>query len=408
MARPHTLPLPRPSPLPTLASGNLVRWVIGCWRFDSHARPSPLPTLAFGSFGGLGCRLLEVSTSALLPACMCWVMDPAALAPLFVLLWLLPAALRAKSLSKVLSYPLLCFVVDDVSLLGLHPTPRAARLTYAICILRTFVLYSVIPLGGEWSPLPEVIKAWIVNWKAVDLLNASLASEGLPWYMGVVWVSCVAGVLVLSLLWVVVTVAMLGAGRCGSERNETLLKQVDSIGEQVQAASTLEPTECYAKLKEIQSQNPSFELASLFNTVGPAWASVLHVGMDICNVGTLILHGSWTLAIPLAVSVCCSIVYFQKATFGRHRLLSEVKLSLQRGLCTEHYLEAVRSDKGVLRIPETVLKVYGLPFAAKSPLSLAMAIGSIAGNVALVAKFVYTEFDLGIEDHGLDAAKKEQ
>merc|ERR550525_1644614 len=98
----------------------------------------------------------------------------------------------------------------------------------------------------------------------------------------------------------------------------------------------------------------------------------------------------------MVLCVALSARYLYRRSTGPHSLPREVLLVMKRGLVTEDYMETIRSDKGVLRIPETLLKVYALPFCAKSMLSVLMAIGSIVGNVALVAKFVFTEQDLGV------------
>lgn len=348
-------------------------------------------------------RLLELCASALCPAGMCWLVDPCAMLPLFVLLWYLPAAVRLGSLTKPLQYPMLCFVVDGVSLLGLHPLPRAAQGIYAVCLLRVLVLFSLFPMCSEWSPIPSEVKDLVINWKVLELFGRAEASESAEVvHMAELWLGASALILALSLLWVLITLVMLCCSAFDGKSDHDSLRKIDALAADVKRASDLTPQECYADLVKLRLTHPGLQFANLFTTAGPAWASVLHLVMDAGNVCSLFLHSRWTLAVPLAVSVFASLVYLYRSAFGQQHLARQVMLSLKRGLFTDGYMVAVRGDKGVLRIPETVLKVYSLPFAAKGLLPVLAAVLSIAGNVVLVAKFVFTEFDLGIQDTDFD------
>mmetsp|Transcript_143861 Transcript_143861/g.261229 ORF Transcript_143861/g.261229 Transcript_143861/m.261229 type:complete len:386 (-) Transcript_143861:52-1209(-) len=351
-------------------------------------------------------RLLELTASAILPAGMCWVVDPAAMAPLFVLLWYLPAAIRTKSLTKPLAQPILCFAVDDVSLLGMHPAPRPAKGMYAIAIARVLALFAIFPLFSETSPLPQDFKDLVMNRKALETFNSPLFIAG-KFHIWDLWLAACVAVMVVSAIWIVVTlVLLLLTPLFGGFAAKGPLEEVKALAIQIQHFAGLEPADCRQGLLKLKTWNPQLKLASLFNTVGPAWACFLHLAMDTGNVCKLGWHGKWTLALPLAICVAVSLMYLTRASKGSLNLPKEVLLSLKSGLVTENWMEAIRGDKAVLRIPETVLKIYALPFVATSWMSVLSAAGAISGNVVLVAKFVYTEFDVGIENFGMDEAKK--
>lgn len=316
--------------------------------------------------------------------------------PLFFVFWYLPAYYRTGHLLRPLTYPILCFTVDNFSLLGLHPTPRPARGMYAVAVCRVVILFALIPLCSQWSPVPQGVKDLVINWKALDLFFYANSHQDTV-QMAQLWIASSALVLMLSLLWVLITVVLLAGTTFGGQRNDQLLKEIEQIAVEVDRASALgKPGDCRQALEGLASRHPKFQLAGLVGTAGPAWASVLHLVMDIGSAVTLLMHSRLTLAAPMVLSVALSARYLYRRGTGPHSLPQEVLFVLRRGLVTEEYMEAIRSDKGVLRIPETVLKVYALPLSSKSPISILMAMGSIVGNVALVAKFVFTEQDLGV------------
>lgn len=357
-----------------------------------------------GSRVALVYRLLELTANALLPAGMCWVVDPAALAPLFALLWYLPAASRTKSFTKPLSQPILCFVVDDVSLLGMHPAPRPAKSMYAIAITRVLALIAIFPLFMDTSPVPQDFKDLVMNHRALANFNSTLFNEVKgKIHLWDLWFAACVAVLVLSIIWIVSTLfLMLFTPLFNGFTDDAPLQEVHELASLIQQWSCLEPADCKQGLLKLQTQYPCFKLASVMSTVGPAWACFLHLGMDIGNACTLALHGKWTLSLPLAGCVIVALKYLSRASSGPLNLPREVLLSIRSGLVTENWMEAIRGDKGVLRIPETVLKIYALPFLATSWMSILSGAGAVAGNLVLVAKFVYTEFDIGIENFGTD------
>lgn len=353
-------------------------------------------------------RLAELCTNAVLPAGMCWVVDPCFMAPVFLAFWYAPAAIRAHSWVKPLRQPILCFVVDDVSLLSIHPNPRSARGMYAICIFRLLLLLSVVPMlhpaAHHLSPLGEEFGRQVVNERALQQIGKAFQAGGNS-LLATFWLFCFTGVLAMSVAWGVVTAYLLSfTAVFDGTADRRLLKVIDELAADLHRAAQLSPWECHKELRRIKaSRHPGLGLANLLNCVGPAWAVVLHFAMDVGFVLLHLFQGSFTLAIPLAFFVCASLAYFHRHSAGLVHLPGEVLLSLRRGLVTKHWMEGIRGDKGVLRIPETVLKVYGLPLAVGSPRLFAVVAGAgaVGSNVALVAKFIFTEWDLGVESMGM-------
>mmetsp|Transcript_28727 Transcript_28727/g.75201 ORF Transcript_28727/g.75201 Transcript_28727/m.75201 type:complete len:415 (+) Transcript_28727:34-1278(+) len=353
-------------------------------------------------------RALELCASAVLPAGVCWIIDPCAMLPIFILLWYLPAAGRAGSATKPVALPLLCFAVGDVSLLGLRPAARTARAMCTICIFRVAVLVALIPLCSRWSPLPEDVQRSIINWKALEALE-ELSSDSGTSHLAWVLLYSAAATLMLSMVWAAATLALILGGALtprGEPRHPSCAEEIRQLADAVDQASRLDsPEACREELTRLRELNPGLVITSIFNTVGPAWAVFLHFAIDAGNVASLAIQGRWTLAVPLAFSVANSACYLRCKMEGPHRLPLEVVRSLHRGLATAEYMEAIRGDKAVLRIPETVLKVYSLIFAASGgTISVALGIGAVVSNVFLVARFVSCELDLdiqGVEDADL-------
>lgn len=321
-------------------------------------------------------RALELCAGAVLPAGICWIIDPCAMLPIFILLWYLPAAGRSGSATRPLAVPLLCFAVGDAPLLGLRPAARTARAMYAICIFRVAVLVALIPLCSRWSPLPEDVQRSIINWKALEALEELSSDSGTSHLAGALLFSA-AATLMLSLVWAAAALALLLGGALvprGEPRHPGCAEEIRLLADAIDQASRLEsPEACREELVRLRELNPG-------------------------NVVSLAIQGRWTLSLPLAASVVNSACYLRSKMEGPHRLPLEVIRSLRRGLATAEYMEAIRGDKAVLRIPETVLKVYSLIFAASGgSASVALGVGAVVSNVLLVARFVSCELDLDIQ-----------
>jgi hypothetical protein len=272
---------------------------------------------------------------------------------------------------------------------------------YAICIFRVAVLVALIPLCSRWSPLPEDVQRSIINWKALEALEELSSDSGTSHLAGALVFSA-AATLMLSLVWAAAALALLLGGALvprGEPRHPDCAEEIRLLAEAIDQASRLDdPEACREELVRLRELNPGLVLTSIFNTVGPAWAVFLHFAIDLGNVASLAIQGRWTLSLPLAASVVNSACYLRSKMEGPHRLPLEVIRSLRRGLATAEYMEAIRGDKAVLRVPETVLKVYSLIFAASGGnVSVALGVGAVVSNVLLVARFVSCELDLDIQ-----------
>merc|ERR550532_658882 len=83
---------------------------------------------------------------------MTWVVRVWVILLLLVVLWYIPAARHVGCYKMPLAFPVLCFAVDDFSMLGLHPKPRSAVNMYRIMVLRVVVLLILYLLGGKKLP----------------------------------------------------------------------------------------------------------------------------------------------------------------------------------------------------------------------------------------------------------------
>lgn len=361
----------------------------------------------------LSYRLMEFSANVLLLAGLFWLVAPWVVFPFFTLFWYLPAAYHTQSLLAPLKYPLLNFVADDFSMLGLHPQLRCCRYLYKIYIFRVLVMLSTITLfDASWSPISRKTIEEFAHGAALKALQHMRAHGKLPHLLLRLWKVLAVLVIVLSVAWVIVTIILLALPRSPFRcvRRDSLLDRVDSLAieiHQISSARCLSEAgaaaDCRTKLLKLKTESfPCLKLAHVFNTIGPAWAALLHMFADISNTFTFLRNRDYMLAGLLALTVCIYVGHAVKKTKGGVQgILRETMTSLECGLFTHDFLVFIRADKGTQNIPALLLQIYGLPFAAKGWSSALFAAGSIGATVFLVIPFIYHEYDLGIEQEGL-------
>uniref|UniRef100_A0A7S4PTP1 Uncharacterized protein n=1 Tax=Alexandrium monilatum TaxID=311494 RepID=A0A7S4PTP1_9DINO len=357
-------------------------------------------------------RLAEFSANVVLFSFMTWFVQPVLLTLLFVLLWYLPAVLHNGSFGKPLGYPLLNFVVDDFSFLNIHPTPRSAWNMYAIAAARVFLLLLMIPLlNPAWSPLPGSVLHLLAHKQVLDIMRERLADSKRVLPVVYLWVGLNVFVVVLSVCWLVVTLHMLLVQECRGVRSPIrgfidaeLLRSIGSLADEVEAASALEPSGCRREMQRLQETHPKLKIANFFSTFGPAWAVILHIGIDVVNIVSFATTGrDPTRAILLGLAVFITLCYAaQTARVGLRSLYQESVLSWERGLFTESYLAFVRADRGVQTIPALIIINSALPFTVTSAMASVGALGSVGIAVALVVPFICEQYDYGIERDGAD------
>uniref|UniRef100_A0A7S4UA76 Uncharacterized protein n=1 Tax=Alexandrium monilatum TaxID=311494 RepID=A0A7S4UA76_9DINO len=352
------------------------------------------------------------AAKAVLFSFMTWFVQPVLLTLLFVLLWYLPAVLHNGSFGKPLGYPLLNFVVDDFSFLNIHPTPRSAWNMYAIAAARVFLLLLMIPLlNPAWSPLPGSVLHLLAHKQVLDIMRERLADSKRVLPVVYLWVGLNVFVVVLSVCWLVVTLHMLLVQECRGVRSPIrgfidaeLLRSIGSLADEVEAASALEPSGCRREMQRLQETHPKLKIANFFSTFGPAWAVILHIGIDVVNIVSFATTGrDPTRAILLGLAVFITLCYAaQTARVGLRSLYQESVLSWERGLFTESYLAFVRADRGVQTIPALIIINSALPFTVTSAMASVGALGSVGIAVALVVPFICEQYDYGIERDGAD------
>jgi len=366
----------------------------------------------------LAYRLAEFAANVLLFGGMLWLVTPWALLPVFALLWYLPAAVHTRSGWAPLRYPLLNFVVDDFSLLGLHPHLRCARAMYKVMVFRVLLMFLALLLLSSWSFLPQSVIDWLHHGTAMQAIARIKPNGTIPKLVRGVWHLLGAAVVVLSAVWVVVTVVLLSVPRCRGRatpffapRRDLLLDRVGALATEVHQIAMLRPleevgaaAECREALARLRDERfPGLRLTNVFTTFGPAWAAILHFGTDCFNVFTFVKHGDFLFAAFLILTMWVSLTYAWVATDrGPHRIYQETKLSLDCGVVTHDFLVMIRADKGFQMIPALLLQVYGLPYAAQSWTTALAAAGSIGATVLFVVPFIHHDYDLGIEREGLE------
>jgi len=363
---------------------------------------------------------MEVCANFVCLAGLLWVINPLVMLVPFILFWYLPAAHCVDSFIKPLKVPLLLFVVDDFSLLGIHPDARNVRLMYIISSLRVLLLLFIIPMCSKWAPLPQGFKDQVMNQDVMDIFvdeapdTLDDAPEmGKTIALAEVWLALGLLALLASLMWLLLTLPMLCGSPCcgcpsplGGWKDETLLKKVEELSAKVDNASGLEPSSCHKALERLRKDDCSrLQITTTFGVGLQAFGILSHLAGDVVNTCTFILNRDFIYAGLLSFTLAITLVYQCGAMGGGPLgIMTEAKLSIERGLYTENYLVIVQGDKGVQAIPAMALKIYGLPFAAKSPFSVLVAAASICGGVLGLATFIFQQYDLGVEREGLEPA----
>lgn len=368
--------------------------------------------------GALVFRILELSAHALLPAVMSWLVEPSAIGILFVLLWYLPASRHVGSYKKPLAFPLLAFVVDDFSLLGLHPTPRNAKGMYRIMAIRVLLLLLLLPMSEPAiSPLPASVRLIFFRQGVWDIVtrHVSLGFTGLA----SLWMALFVTVVLQSVLWLIITVHMLTVGECGGRRSPIQgevsrdLAKVQEIAAKVDATRVLGDEECHQALVRLKQTYPDFMLTNVFNTFGPAVGFVSRLLSEVYSIALFVFaayrqRGDANMAMRHAILalILGATLYVTLVQLGQQRpdrVVGEAWRSWVRGVHTEGYLAIVRADKGAQAIPALFVKIYGLPYAATTSFSVLVSWGSILGVIGVVSFFIFQQFDLGVEEVGADS-----
>lgn len=381
--------------------------------------------------GALVFRVLELSAQALLPAVMIWVVEPAAMGVFFMLFWYLPSAWHVSSYKKPFAFPLLAFVVDDFSILGLHPTPRNAKKMYRIMVVRVALLLAVVPLSyGPISPLPAWVRLFFFDqdvWNAfkAQLKHGQIHHQGSEGEMGIVflWLALFASVIVLSALWLFIALHMLFISTCQGRKSPIVgevsrdFVKVQELAAQVDETKNLNDEECHEALLRLKQRYPAFMLTNVFNTCGPAMGFLSRLVTEAYSIGLFVMAAITTyegkhpnymnnaarqtfLASVLGVTLAVTLV--QLGMHHPETIIREVRRSWARGVHTEGYLAIVRADKGAQAVPALFVKIYGLPFAATTAFSVIVSWVSILGVIGVVSLFTFQQFDLGVEAEGME------
>lgn len=283
---------------------------------------------------------------------------------------------------------------------------------YTIAIFRVCLLFVLIVLV---LVLPEEVRDWIAHAPVIDNIINPEETQGLERYIYLCWIVLGAVVLISTLLWVCIILHMLLVRRAGGRpspilgfRDDATLYEVNHLAHKIQVAAQNEPAECRRELLRLkQDEDPALQLTNFVGVFGPAWAMLLHIGIDLFNCYDFIFGSedyfrAGLLALAIVITVCCMVT---STEHGLSSLYHECKESWERGMFTSDYLQFVRADKGIQSIPALVIVLSAVPFKeyqAGSLKSTVGAIGSIGINLALVVPFIMQEFDLGIEQEGYE------
>merc|ERR1712062_506918 len=185
-------------------------------------------------------------------------------------------------------------------------------------------------------------------------------------------------------------------GECAGGTKETL-EGIRKLGVKIQFNADKDPAACREGLERLQQEHPKFRLTSVGNTFGPAWAVLLHIGIDVVNILNFIKTEDTARALLLAFTILISVCFANNLTTGGFfSIYHETKLSWDRGLFTDDYLKFITADKGIQAIPSLLIIVSGLPLHASHATKTLGGLGSILINVVLVVPFIYEQFDLGL------------
>jgi len=338
-----------------------------------------------------------------------------------MLLWYLPAAVRTRSLWKLIRLPLLNFVVDDFSLLGLHPMARPAVKMYAVCLLRVLILIVVIPWFATSAVLPDWLKKVLSNENAIHILfqGQELHGQRIPLESVQEWATLMGVVLSMSALWVLLTLCLLGAALCcGSgplawRADAALQREIESLAEEIDSANChADWRACLLQMKRLQEEHPCLKLTTVGSTLGPAVGAVAHLVLDVASAYIFFSHGQrypssrvpdFSLGILTLVNFVFTLMHNCNAGKGNPlAMIREAKASFERGVFTDAYIKILYGDQGAHVLLTLGVNVFGIPFRADNPLKVASALMAILTTVATCVPFIFQQFDLGSEQEGLE------
>jgi len=358
-----------------------------------------------------------------------WYVHHYALVPFFIIFWYLPAWHRVRSWWKPLRLPLLNFVMDDFSMLGLHPKPRPAKLMHMTAVLRVFILAVGIPVlaFSPWEAWFEVF----ANENAVDIFYCTEGVKHcIPPRSRFVWKFAGKACLVLTYVWllgatVLLLLACVKKGPLSWEKDKNALKRIDWLAQHIDVAAAHEDWRaCVAHMKKIRSKHPKLKLTTIGTTVGPAVAWIVHLLLDISVAYTFFSHGwerrekghpqhgSFTPDMIMAGLTVLNFVLVLRHTakvagsYNPFLMFPEAKASFLRGVFTERFVDIVYSDLGFHVLPTLFINAFGLPFVADNLFKLVGAVWAILLTVFSSVPFIFQQFDLGVEREGFDQEQR--
>lgn len=366
-------------------------------------------------------RAVELMANVCLVSFVCWRLQPWVLALLLFALWYIPAVFHTHSWTVPIRTPMLCFVVDDFSLLDLHPARRDPGWMYRIMIARVVICYVLLlltyiyvyPLEGQAS-LQWLIRFHQQEFLVDDAVDADtwnslydVDDERKIWFILVMIIG------VLSFLWLVWTACKLWRGNYDLEKNpealqtatcghEDALGKIEELRKAIHENCVLEDQECYNRMCELKQAHPSLMLANPGNTLGPALGFWLRFCSEIFAVYLFVASGDYHWA---ALLICTLLL-----TAYRHGptppwvIFAESLRSIRRGVRTEEFYELIWADMGAHVLPATLIKVSSLPFAttggSTGTISALFAAIGVFASVVITSIFVFEQFDLGTEEEG--------
>jgi len=363
-------------------------------------------------------RLTEFCANVVCLFCVLWLVWHWAWLVLFALLWYLPAAWRTRSFWRPVRLPLLNFVVDDFSLLGLHPTPRPAHTMHVICLLRVLVLIVVVPAFAASTEVPMWLKTLFSNENAIHILfqGKPLHGESIPERSLLVWAVFAIIMLALAALWALLVSVMLlaacrGSGPLSWEKNKLMLGKIDELASLIDlATSQSDWRACLHMMRNIQGDHPSLKLTTVGATFGPAVGTLVHLVLDIFVAYTFFSHGfnypkslvpDFILGSLTILNFLFTLVHNAFISGGNpFAMAGEAWRSFERGAFTENYVRILYGDLGAHVLPTLGINIFGLPFRADHPLKVVSAIMAIFITIATSVPFIFQQFDLGIEREG--------
>mmetsp|Transcript_19442 Transcript_19442/g.60143 ORF Transcript_19442/g.60143 Transcript_19442/m.60143 type:complete len:485 (-) Transcript_19442:71-1525(-) len=365
----------------------------------------------------MGYRLAEFCANVVCLFCVLWVVWHWAVLALFALLWYLPAAWRTGSLWRPIRLPLLNFVVDDFSLLGVHPKPRPAHVMHAICLLRVLVLIVVIPAFAASTNVPEWMKILFSNENAIHILfqGKPLHGESIPERSLLVWAVFAIIMLALAALWALLVSVMLlaacrGSGPLSWEKNKLMLGKIDELASLIDlATSQSDWRACLHMMRNIQGDHPSLKLTTVAKTFGPAVGTLVHLALDVAVAHTFFSHGlnnpesfvpDCTLGSLTILNMLFTLLHNTLVGGSPWAIAGEAWRSFERGALTETYVRILYGDLGAHVLPALAIKIFGLPFCADNTVKVATGILAIVGTIPGSVPFIFQQFDLGIEREG--------